>query len=141
LAFIRGSVSQRIYAEQIGVPLKTYQTYEQGKRDPDLRTLAGLYERGWNLNWVLMGKGTKRLDAPQEKPSNSASVNLEHLLTAIHSVEKTLDEREIVLPSLKKAHTIALMYELLGNEVVAELILADPDFLTKTLLTRAKEMK
>jgi len=139
LAFIRGSTSQRIYAEQIGIPLKTYQTYEQGKRDPDLRTLASLHERGWNLNWVLMGEGEKRLDAQKKKPSGSASINLEHMLTAIHSVEKTLGEREVVLPALKKAHAIALVYEMLGNDVVLDLIQTDPDFFIKTILARSKE--
>jgi len=63
MAHIRASASQREFAEELGVPLRTYQNYEQDKREPDLRTLIGLHERGWNLNWVLAGSGSERLEA------------------------------------------------------------------------------
>lgn len=62
LTHIRAQLSQREFASQLGVPLRTYQTYEQGQREPDLRTLLGLHARGWDLNWVLAGDGRPRRD-------------------------------------------------------------------------------
>lgn len=60
LAYIRAHRSQKDWAEKLGVPLRTYQTYERGQREPDGRTLQGCAEEGWNLHWVLTGQGPER---------------------------------------------------------------------------------
>lgn len=71
ITHIRARMSQREFASQLGVPLRTYQTYEQGQREPDLRTLLGLHARGWDLNWVLAGDGNPRR-ADADRPARLA---------------------------------------------------------------------
>lgn len=63
LAQLRAPRSQREQAAALGVPERTYQTYEQDTRTPDLRTLSGLFLQGWNPSWVLFGVGEQRLGA------------------------------------------------------------------------------
>lgn len=62
LAQLRAPRTQREQAAALGVPERTYQTYEQDARDPDMRTLIGVFLQGWDLNWVLTGVGQQRLD-------------------------------------------------------------------------------
>ena len=57
LAHIRASASQRDHAAALGIPLRTYQNYERGEREPDLRVLLALLHAGWNANWLLTGEG------------------------------------------------------------------------------------
>src|SRR5690606_24937163 len=54
--------SQADHALALSVPLRTYQNYEQGKREPDLRTLQAIAGLGWNLHWLLTGEGPQRLE-------------------------------------------------------------------------------
>lgn len=120
MTHIRGQASQRAFAEQIGVPLKTYQTYEQGKREPDLRTLDGLYEEGWNLNWLLMGEGPERVEALQGKGSEgdapqSHDLDQERLILALQLVEDALASKNAYLATPKRAEATMLVYELLGS--------------------------
>ncbi|WP_343236540.1 helix-turn-helix transcriptional regulator [Stenotrophomonas acidaminiphila] len=124
-------MSQRAYAEQIGVPLKTYQTYEQGKREPDVRTLAALYEGGWNLNWVLMGEGNERREALQDKPfAESGSVKepssqlprMETLTLAVQLAEEALDGGK--LGPADYGQLVALIHEALVNGLPNAQVLA-----------------
>jgi hypothetical protein len=62
LAQLRAPRTQKEQAAALGVPERTYQTYEQDTRDPDMRTLIGVFLQGWDLNWVLTGVGSQRLD-------------------------------------------------------------------------------
>lgn len=63
LAHVRAGRSQADWAQELGVPLRTYQNYEQDKREPDVRTLMAMAERGWNLNWIVSGEEPRRIDA------------------------------------------------------------------------------
>lgn len=62
LAHVRAHLTQKEQAKRLGVAERTYQNYEQDIRSPDTRTLLGLFIDGWDLNWVLCGVGTQRLD-------------------------------------------------------------------------------
>lgn len=62
MAQLRAPRTQREQAAALQVPERTYQTYEQDTRDPDMRTLIGVFLQGWDLNWVLTGVGRQRLD-------------------------------------------------------------------------------
>lgn len=120
MTHIRASISQRQFAEALGVPLRTYQNYEQDKREPDLRTLAGLHSHGWNLNWVLTGEGPERLEALQDKESGgesaqSQNLNQQRLTLALQLVEDALASKNAYLPTAKRAEAAMLVYELLGS--------------------------
>ena len=60
---IRGNETQKDWAAHLGLPLKTYQNYERGLREPDARTYSALALAGWNLNWVVTGVGPRRIEA------------------------------------------------------------------------------
>lgn len=101
LAHVRAHVTQRAFAEEIGVPLRTYQTYERGEREPNLQTLIATYERGWSLNWLLTGEGPERLEALSgaaffgsvtdlEGASQALRLDPDTLLAAIETVDEAL---------------------------------------------------
>lgn len=62
LRHVRASKSQKAWARELGVPLRTYQNYERGDREPDHRTLVALHERGWSIIWLLTGVGPLRIE-------------------------------------------------------------------------------
>ncbi|MGH8038905.1 MAG: hypothetical protein ACREPD_14300 [Stenotrophomonas sp.] len=113
------------------MPLRTFQNYEQDKREPDLRTLAALHERGWNLNWVLMGEGPEQLDTAagaasgqlegagddscRNSPIQSQDLNQDRLILAMQAVDDALATRNAFLPAAKRAEAVMLVYELLGS--------------------------
>jgi transcriptional regulator with XRE-family HTH domain len=98
LAYIRAGASQAKHAEALGVPLRTYQNYERGDREPDLRTYLALMERGWNANWLLTGEGPERLDqlvahvAEDRADYLSQPVKQEYLTIAFQLVDEVADE-------------------------------------------------
>ncbi len=128
MTHIRASESQRQFAEALGVPLRTYQNYEQDKREPDLRTLAGLHSLGWNLNWVLTGKGPERLEALQDKGSGddypqSQDLSLETLKLAVQTVEEARQIVSLSLSPEKAGEVVSLVYQLLCSGLAeAEII-------------------
>lgn len=128
MTHIRASTSQRQFAEALGVPLRTYQNYEQDKREPDLRTLAGLHSRGWNLNWVLIGEGPERLEALQDKGSDIASpqsqdLSQETLKLAVQTVEEVRQIVDLRLSPEKAGEVVSLVYQLLCSGLAeAEII-------------------
>ena len=64
---IRADATQKDWAAYLGLPLKSYQNYERGLREPDARTLTALAKGGWNVSWVFTGEGTKRLDPSKQR--------------------------------------------------------------------------
>ncbi|MFM2042080.1 MAG: hypothetical protein RLY86_656 [Pseudomonadota bacterium] len=52
----RLGLTQREFAHQMGVGLRTYSTYEAGHRSPSLDSLAPLIAIGVDLNWVAGGE-------------------------------------------------------------------------------------
>lgn len=114
LTYIRAPLSQRVFTDQIGVPLRTYQTFEQDKREPDLRTLTALHDLGWNINWVLTGEGTERLEALQDKGSQPARPDLAILKSAVEVLERALDEAgATTTDAAGRAELLVAVYELL----------------------------
>lgn len=49
--------TQKDTASILGVKSTTYSSYEKGNTPPSCRLLLMLAERGFNVNWVLTGRG------------------------------------------------------------------------------------
>lgn len=59
LALVRGSVSQKEFANSLGVHKNTLGLYERNDRAPDANLLRLLLEgHGININWLLTGSGS-----------------------------------------------------------------------------------
>ncbi len=71
LAKVRGSRSRDEFSTHLGVHLNTYSRYERGERELGAQLLAQLALEGWNMNWLLTGKGPERLDQVAAPPSQS----------------------------------------------------------------------
>lgn len=118
LAHIRASTSQRAFAEELGIPLRTYQNYERGDREPDLRTLEAIRTRGWSLLWLLAGEGPERekellaspergSEAPFDYPSQPLSD--EALTIALEFADRCVGDGWLPRPSY--ARLVRLLYE------------------------------
>ena len=125
LEHIRASLTQREHVTALGVPLRTYQNYERGEREPDLRTLLALQAAGWNLNWLLTGEGPERLEAIQRKGFEvgedtlgyaSHPVSAEHLSIALEMAEAKLQQENLWLPKRDFAELVTLILEKLQEE-------------------------
>ncbi len=84
LRTIRSQLSQSDFAAGLGVTSKTYGLWERNDRTPDADTLALLCARGWNVNWLLTGKGPERLDAVNQGVSG-AKLDPEMMQKAVES--------------------------------------------------------
>ncbi|QWN20108.1 XRE family transcriptional regulator [Xanthomonas citri] len=131
LAHIRGSMSQRSYAERLGIPLKTYQTYEQGKREPDLRTLEAIWDQGFDLHWLLFGseeEGNKPLRGKGLVTDETADTSpsqpprFESLTLAIQLAEEALDGGR--LEPADYAQLVSLIHDALVNGLPSAQVLA-----------------
>lgn len=131
MTHIRASESQRSFAEALGVPVRTYQNYEHDKREPDLRTLAGLHALGWNLNWVLTGEGQERLEALQDSgfsanstPQASASQPLRRadITLAVQLAEEALAGKR--LGPEDYGQLVGLIHDALVNGLPSAQVLA-----------------
>jgi transcriptional regulator with XRE-family HTH domain len=116
LAHVRAQASQRAHADALGVPLRTYQNYERGEREPDVRTLLALQERGWRVDWLLTGDGPERLDATgvaeSDRPAyGSQEMSGETLMVATELADEAL--AGLWLPSRRRFDLVALIYDAL----------------------------
>jgi len=66
-------MTQAIFAESVGMPLRTLKGYEMGERLPGCEALAAIASTGCNINWLLTGKGQMCVGA-QEKPLQAAEL-------------------------------------------------------------------
>ena len=70
---VRGSLTQRQFADKIGVAVYTYQTYEKGSI-PNGKILLRIHERfNVNITWLLTGEGspTPPVESKQLMPAVS----------------------------------------------------------------------
>lgn len=105
------------------MPLKTYQTYEQGKREPDLRTLEGLYDAGWSLHWVLLGEGPEKRDGLQSHENKaSQGVRPEDVSLAVQLAEEALEGKRLEPPDY--GQLVGLIYDALVNGLPSAQVLA-----------------
>lgn len=112
LTHIRADSSQKTHASTLEVPLRTYQNYERGDREPDLRTLLALVEQGWNANWLLTGEGPERLSQLQvAEGDGSQELSGEHLSVAVELADEAL--RGLWLPRRRYWDLVALIYDAL----------------------------
>ena len=59
-------LSQAKFAKSLGVSLRSYQYYESGTRPLPTELLGRLAEQGVNLQWLLLGRGSRDLPAEEE---------------------------------------------------------------------------
>lgn len=74
LKAIRGPTSQQVFSDDLGVSLSTLSNYERDERPPTSEVLIRLDELGFNVQWLLTGKGSMRGGVIEvaEPPNRSA---------------------------------------------------------------------
>ena len=60
LVIARGKQSQLDFATQMGVHRNSLSRYESGENEPSAEVLQKIAELGYNVNWLLTGKGIMR---------------------------------------------------------------------------------
>lgn len=114
LVRVRDGQSQAAFASTIGVHKNSVGNYERGDREIGALALAGIADVGWNINWLLTGRGPERIDALQT-PANTqfsatADVDLPSLQEAIEDT-LTLLRQTGRNPSVEDtAYIVALLY-------------------------------
>jgi len=74
---IRGDlkISQTEFGDKLGVTRISIGNYESGKRSLSEDVLSRISTMGYNINWLITGRGTMKADT--DIPLNSQSVNFE----------------------------------------------------------------
>jgi len=119
---IRGRRSQKVMAAELGVALRSYAHYEHGTREVSALLLQRLSALGYDVNWVLTGKGTERMvEAPANvrelRPegavarSQPARLDPDKLRFALEVVEEALAASGRTADPAGKAHLVAKIYE------------------------------
>ncbi len=105
-------LSQKMFAERLGVSARAYQNWERGEREIPAVMLSVLYEKfRVDPMWILSGPGESPLSA-------DARPNPELVEKLVLSVEQWLQRRRKTLPPAKKAHLMRVLYEdFLGKTV------------------------
>ncbi|GAB3368282.1 hypothetical protein GCM10027431_13490 [Lysobacter rhizosphaerae] len=116
LAHIRAAASQKEHAEALGVPLRTYQNYERGEREPDARTLLAVHDKGWSLDWLLTGEGPEKTGGRVAESTGGYAQDLSEdaLTIAYDFANKAIRARNVDLewvPSALFAKLQKLLYE------------------------------
>ena len=62
LKILRGSLglSQKALASELGIAVRSWQVYEEGKSVPGGEVFAALTRKGFDANWLLTGEGEMR---------------------------------------------------------------------------------
>jgi len=119
---IRGRRSQKVMAAELGVALRSYAHYEHGTREVSAPVLQRLSLLGYDVNWVLTGKGSERAPAAADNVrelhpagavgrSQPARLDPEKLQFALEVVEEALAATGRTADPDGKAHLVAKIYE------------------------------
>jgi transcriptional regulator with XRE-family HTH domain len=126
LAQARGDLTQREFAERLGISHRTLQYYEQGTRPPKRLVLQRLAGLGINPDWVRTGAGEMRLREPETgiadvakgfEPgkgfgvSQSVRLDVDKLRFALEVVEEALAATGRTADPAGKANLVAKIYE------------------------------
>lgn len=90
IKFIRGSITQVAFAEEIGIVRSTLQNWEANGGFPTAECLLKIHKKfKVNLNWLLAGEGKPYLKRLQY-PSNIETriIKLESIITALEKKAK-----------------------------------------------------
>lgn len=93
---IRGSMSQAKFSLQIGVKQTTYSSWETGRKEPSLGTLAGIAKHfGVSTDWLL-GLSDSRTGGgvqtpPRAEPSPSRDAEVARLWALVESQQRTIE--------------------------------------------------
>lgn len=89
-------LSQREFADQAGLSTRAIQNYELGSSIPGGKILGKIAELGFNVNWVLTGKGeTKSNDINLDYYD---AIDLFLLESIIQHVDKSAEAQGFLLP-------------------------------------------
>jgi transcriptional regulator with XRE-family HTH domain len=67
LKMIRGSRTQKEFAQELDITVPSLQKYELNESVPGGLALAKLVEKEINVNWVLTGKGSMYIHIPDDR--------------------------------------------------------------------------
>jgi phage repressor protein C with HTH and peptisase S24 domain len=93
---VRGSMHQSEIATALQIAQATWSRYEKGERTPDAEALQKLSEMGWNVNWILTGKGSERGDGDAESKWSSYALVPRYSVTASMGGGHAIDSEQIV---------------------------------------------
>lgn len=122
LSSIRGNSTQMEFAERYGVHKNTLARYERGERAPDAEFLAALARSGYDVNWILIGEGSKVAET-----GTYDSINWAQLEEVFKAIEMLIDyERRPMRPDLKaRLATHLYHYYIEHSEADGKLSLSD----------------
>ena len=113
---IRGNMTQKMFAEMLGVKQNAISRYESG-RIPDLKTLNTIAAIGnVTVEWLLRGGDQKEKElgeiVPGEyDPKSIPPIETALLAEAIVKIEEVIKESRLKLDIYQKARLIAKVYE------------------------------
>lgn len=88
------NLDQQEMADNFNVPLTTYRSYEQGKRNLSLELIEGLCERlNINLNWLICGQGDIFLTSYNCKKKDNSNIvkNIDTFYKRFNQLQKEND--------------------------------------------------
>jgi transcriptional regulator with XRE-family HTH domain len=106
-------MSQKEFADHLGVHKNTWARYERGERSVDADVLIALRARDVNPNWVLTGEGPKMLS--ELEPAEPSAWSPDLMRQVIEGVEIALDRNDREMSPEDKASLILSVYELYAD--------------------------
>ena len=85
-------LSQSKLSTKIGIAQHNFSRYERGQVDLPIHAMAGLYILGYNLNWLICGKGHMKND---ENESKSNKDKIDRLEKEVKNMKNKINRFEI----------------------------------------------
>lgn len=92
--------SQEAMAEAANSGFSSWQSYEKNRNTPGVKVLANLADMGFNINYILTGKGTLRIEAMHEQRLEIKRMRVElakcHIDQVMIDIKNTLAILEVL---------------------------------------------
>ena len=108
LKSIRGSRTQAEFSRQYSIHKNTLARYERDERAPDAELLLELANDGYDVNWILIGKGAEKIAEPA---ASYDEINWEQLEEVIKGIEMIIAHKKRTMRPDRKAELIKLLYQ------------------------------
>jgi len=103
------NINQSVIKNDVGCSLASWQEYETAKSAPNAKVLEALVEKGFNVNWILTGRGEMKIT---DKPVTTASsLNYKALKIIIKTIENEILNNEANLSPSGIAQIVAATYD------------------------------
>lgn len=109
-------------AELLGMPMRTYQNYENNVRPPNTKAWQAFHGAGININWLLSGQGEMHL-RPLERANMATCERNPPAYLADQPATDALDVARLagLIDAVKRSLQRSSINQLAGAGVVAEL--------------------